>query len=407
MTSREKIRHVLMHQPYEGLAIDFGAMRSTGINALAYNKLTEYLGLDRHAVLYDVFQQIALPDISVVNRFGGDVMQVHRLCPAFGISIKRWKESRLRDGSKATVPFDYNPVPNKSGGLDIIGEGGRVVARMPAGGLYFDLVYHKFEHVNTEAEVSELAFPSVSDEELDFMECQSRELYENTDKAILLCFGGNIFEQGQLDFGYEKFYTDLVLNPGMLHAYFTRLTDAYLEDLRKILAKVGRYVDVIQFGDDLGTQISSQISVDMYRSMIMPYHQKLYAFVRGHYPGVSVFLHSCGAISALLPSLVEAGVQVLNPVQISAKDMDPRALKREFGKDLVFWGGGADMQNLVTYGDPEAIRNHVGELIDIFNADGTGFVFTQVHNIQYGIAPEKVCAVYDTARAYAAGRCGC
>ena len=401
MLSRERVRRALKHQEYEGLAIDFGAMRSTGINAMAYNALTEHLGMDKHAVLYDVFQQLALPDIEVVERFGGDVMQVHRLCPAFGIKIDRWKEAVLQDGSKATVPFDYNPVPSPNGGFSLLDENGDVLARMPEGGLYFDLVQHRFEQLETENDAKSLVFPTVSEAELDFIEEQCKKLYNETDKAVLLCFGGNIFEQGQLDFGYEKFFMDLALNKEMLHTYFTLLSDAYLVDLEKILSRVGGYIDVIQFGDDLGTQISSQISVDMYREMIMPYHSRQYAFVRENYPEVSVFLHSCGAISSLIPSLIEAGVQVLNPVQISAKGMDPRRLKREFGKDIVFWGGGADMQNIVYNSGVETIKAHVNEMIDIFNSDGTGFVFTQVHNIQSGIAPEKICAIYETARARA------
>lgn len=404
MTSRERIRCALKHQPYQGLAIDFGAMRSTGINAMAYNALMKHIGMEKCAVVYDVFQQLALPDIDVVNRFGGDVMQVHRLRPAFGIRIDKWKESALQDGSKAQVPFDYQPVTNAKGGADLLDENGHVIATMPQGGLYFDLVQHGCENVETVQDVIALAFPSVSDEELDFMEAQCKRIYDETDKAILLCFGGNIFEQGQLDFGYEKFFMDMAMNKDMLHAYFTRLSDAYVDDLSAILARVGKYIDVIQFGDDMGTQISTQISVDMYREMIMPYHHKQYAFVRKNYPDVSVFLHSCGAIAALIPSLIEAGVQVLNPVQISAKGMDARMLKRQFGNDLVFWGGGADMQNFVYNEEVDAIKGHVRELIDIFNSDSTGFVFTQVHNIQYGIAPEKVCAIYDTAKEYAARR---
>ena len=401
MTSKERVRCALKHRPYDGLAIDFGAMRSTGINAMAYNTLMKHLGFNKHAIVYDIFQQLALPDIEVVNHMGGDVMQVHRLCPAFDISIKSWKESCLQDGSMATVPLDFNPVPNGKNGLDLLDKDGQPLARMPEGGLYYDPVQHRFSHIETEAEAASLTFQTVTDEDLDFIEQQCQKLHSETDKAILLCFGGSIYERGQLDFGYEKFFMDLALNPEMLHAYFTKISDAYLIDLEKILDRVGKFIDVIQFGDDLGTQVSIQTSRDMYLEMIMPYHQKQYKFVRQNYPDVHVFLHSCGAISELIPDLIEAGVQVLNPVQISAKGMDPATLKREFGKDIVFWGGGADMQTFVPNNNEEAIKKHVAGLIDIFNSDNTGFVFTQVHNIQYGVDPQKICAIYDTAKSYA------
>lgn len=397
MTSRERIIHAINHEKYDGLAIDFGAMRSTGINAMAYNKLVKYLGYDECACVYDIFQQLALPSKRVVDRMGGDVMQIHRLRPAFGIDIKSFKEATLQDGSKCTVPANYEPVRNEKGDLDLLDKDGRAIARMPQNGFYFDQIVHRFAEVTDVSQFTDADFPTVSDEELDFMEKQALDIYENTDKAILLCFGGNIFEQGQLDFGYEQFFVNIAIEKELMHEYFSRLAKAYLIDLEKILSRIGKYVNVIQFGDDLGTQLAPQISVDMYREMIMPYHKVQYCFVKEHYPDVKVFLHSCGAIFKLIPSLIEAGVQILNPVQISADGMDPVTIKEEFGKSLVFWGGGADMQRFVQTSEPEQISAHVKGLIDIWNSDGTGFVFTQVHNIQYDVPPQKVCAIYDTA----------
>ena len=137
----------------------------------------------------------------------------------------------------------------------------------------------------------------------------------------------------------------------------------------------------------------------MYREMIKPYHKKIYSYVRENFPKVKVFLHSCGAIHDLIPDLIDAGVQILNPIQISANGMDPKRLKEEFGKDLVFWGGGANMQTFVQTASVEQIRAHVQELIETF-APGGGYVFTQVHNIQADVAPEKVLAIYETAAKY-------
>lgn len=399
MTSRERIIEALNHRESDVLPIDFGAMRSTGINAIAYNRLKEYLGFKgQPAKLYDVFQQLAEPEQEVVDRLGGDVVQVHRLCPAFGIRIDSWKPGKLQDGSDCIVPEGYNPVANEQGDLEIR-SGETVIAKMPKGGLYFDQVYRPYENVETYEDIDNIPISEITDEELKFLEQEAKYLYENTDKAILISFGGNILEAGQINWGYEKFYTDLALNPELVHYWFNKLTDAYMRDLEKFLSAVGKYVHMIQFGDDLGTQEAPQISLNMYREMIKPYHAKQYRYVRNNYPNVKVFLHSCGAIYDLLPDLIDAGVEVLNPVQISAKGMDPVKLKKEFGKDLTFWGGGANMQYTVNQGTVEQIKKEVRELIDIFSPGG-GYVFNQVHNIQADVPPEKIMAIYDTALEY-------
>lgn len=399
MTSRERITEALNHREAGALPIDFGAMRSTGIHAMAYNRLKEYLGIKgKTARLYDIFQQLAEPELEVVDRLGGDVVQAHRLCPAWGIRIDAWKPWKLQDGSECLAPEGYNPIQNEDGGFEIR-NGNTVMAKMPRDGLYFDQVYRPYEHVETFDDIDKIKIEEVTDEELSFLEQEVKQLYENTDKAILISFGGNILEAGQISWGYEKFYTDLALNPDLVLYWLNKLTDAYMRDLEKMLGVVGKYVHLIQFGDDLGTQEASQISVNMYREMIKPYHARQYQYVRNNYPNVKVFLHSCGAIFDLIPDLIDAGVEVLNPVQISAKGMDPVRLKKEFGKYLTFWGGGANMQYTATMGTVDQIKKEVKELIDIF-APGGGFVFNQVHNIQVNILPEKIMAIYDTALEY-------
>ncbi len=399
MTSRERIIEAISHREPDVLPVDFGGMRSTGISARAYKNLKDYLGIKEGTVkLYDVFQQLAEPEMEVLNLLGGDVVQLHRLAPAFDIKIDRWKQVRLYDEFVATVPEDYSPLPNENGDLEIRDKG-TVIARMPKGGFYFDQVIHPYEKVETYQDIDNIAIPEITDEELAFLEKEARKLYEQTDKAILAAFGGNIFEAGQINWGYEKFYVDLAINKDLVHYWLNKLTDAYLRDLDKYLKAVGKYINVIQFGDDLGTQQAPQISTDMYREMIKPYHQRQYEFVRNNYPHIKVFLHSCGAIYDLIPDLIDAGVEILNPVQISAKGMDPLQLKKEYGNDLVFWGGGADMQGLVNFGSIDQIKQHTRELIEIFSPGG-GYVFNQVHNIQSNITPEKIMAIYETALSF-------
>lgn len=399
MTSRERIIEAMNHRETDELPIDFGGMRSTGISALAYNSLKKHLGIKgQPAKLYDVFQQLAEPEMEVLDIMGGDVLQAHRLCPAFGIRIDQWRPGKLADGSECLEPKDYNPVKDENGN-EIIRAGNINIAMRPSGGLYFDQIFHPYENVRTESDIDAIPVEEVTGEELEFIEKEVKYLYGTTNKAILFAFGGNIFEAGQLGWGYERFFTSLILEPGLLHYWFNKITEAYIRDLEKILSVIGKYINVIQFGDDLGSQNTTQISVQMYREMIKPYHSRLYQYVRNNYPNVKVFLHSCGAIYDLIPDLIDAGVEVLNPIQISAKGMDPVRLKREFGKYITFWGGGANMQTFVNSADIPQIRSHVRELIEIFRPGG-GFVFTQVHNIQANVPPEKILAIYDVAGEY-------
>lgn len=400
MTSRERIRAAMNHQPTDMLPIDFGAHRSSGIAAIAYNRLKKYLGYAQETTkLYDLMQQLAIPEPHIVERFGGDVYQVLQLYPAFGVKIDRWKCGHLTDGSPCMEPRDFNPVRNEAGYDEIVLPNVGCVARRPPNGLYFDSARYYLNGVESIEELKEkMVLPEVTDEELDFLEVQAKELYYNTDKALLLHVGGAVFEQGQQDFGFEDFYYNLAAEPEMVHYWAERLTDAYCVMLDRILDRVGDYIDLAWFGgDDLGTQIGTQLSVDMYRRMIKPYHEKIYQFVHKKTPDVKVGLHCCGAIKDLIPDLIEAGVDVLNPIQIAARGMDPKELKSTFGKDIVFWGGGADMQGFVNATDDvKAIYKHVREQIEIFAQD-SGFVFNQVHNILADVPPEKVIAIYQAA----------
>ena len=403
MTSRERVRAVLNHEKPDQLCIDFGANRSSGIGAHAYNELKKYLGYsEKTTKVYDLMQQLALPEPFMVERFGGDLMQVLQLKPFYGIRLDRWKCSRLPSGEDSLVPYDFHPVVNGRGDYEIYDEAGVCLARRPAQGIYYDNMNYYLSEVGTLEELKEIMrLPQITEEELVFLEVQARELYYNTEKALSMHVGCAIFEQGQQDFGFENFYYNLAAEKELVHYWAAAMTDAYCAILEKILDRVGKYVDIVFFGgDDMGTQQAAQLSTDMYREMIKPCHKKMYQFVRKKAPDVKVGLHCCGAIHSLIPDLIDAGVQVLNPVQISARGMDPQMLKREFGKELVFWGGGADMQGFVndTF-DAEKIYEHVRGLLDIFAPDG-GYIFAPVHNILDNIGPDKVLAIYRAALDY-------
>jgi len=240
----------------------------------------------------------------------------------------------------------------------------------------------------------------LSNQRLDRLHARARSLYEETDYAILGGFGGNILEAGQFLRGWEQFMMDLAADPEFTHAMLGRLTEWHLANLERYLDAVGDHIQIIQMGDDLGTQIATQLSPAMYREYVKPCHKAIYRYVREH-SDVAVFLHSCGSIYQLIPDLIEAGVEILNPVQTSAANMDPRRLKDEFGDRLAFWGGGCDTQTVLPAATPEEIREHVRERMEIFKPGG-GFVFNQIHNVQPNVPPENVVAMLDAAYEFAA-----
>lgn len=403
MNSRERVEAVLNHQIPDKLAIDFGSHRSSGIGVAAYNRLKKYLGYSPETTrLYDIMQQLAIPEPFMVDRFGGDILQVFQLKPAYGVRIDRWKCETLPCGDLSMVPYDFNPVQNKDGDYEIRRDDGVVLAKRPKDGIYYDNMNYFLKGVHDIDELKEkMILPKITEEELDFIEVQAKDLYYNTDKALLAHVTCAMYEEGQQEFGFEDFYYNLAAEPELIHYWADALADAYCEMLDKILDRIGKYIDIAMFGgDDLGTQKTTQISRTMYQEMIKPYHTRIYQFVRKKNPSVKVGLHCCGAIKTLIPDLIEAGVQVLNPVQISATGMDPEELKEKFGKDLVFMGGGADMQGFVNKTENlDEIYSHTRHLINIF-APGGGYIFNQVHNILDNVPPQKVITIYQAALDY-------
>ncbi len=402
MTSRERVMTALSHEEPDRVPIDFGAWRSSGMHVLAYARLRRHLGLpeDGRFRLYDLMQQLAEPEPEVSRRFRSDVVQIHRLCPAFGIPIDRWKEGRLLDGTPCQVPEAYEPQRQPDGTWRLCAPDGREVARMPADGGYFEPTDFRLADARTPAEIEEAEWPLVSPEEIAFLRRQAEHWRRESDCALLLGFGGNVLEAGNGDFGFQRFMERLAGEPLLMEAYLERLTRWHLENLALFLPAVEGLVDIIAVGDDLGTQEGLIVSPAMYRRLIKPYQARVYSYIRRH-SSARLFLHSCGAIEPILRDLIEMGIEVLNPVQTSARGMDPTHLKREYGRDLSFWGGGCDTQRMLPEAELPALRDHVRELVNTFKPGG-GFVFTQVHNILGNVAPERVVALYDTA--WEAGR---
>lgn len=393
MTSRERVLTALSHREPDCVPIDCGGMRSSGVTAVAYGRLKDHLGMREGDIyVFDVRQQLAIIEKPVLESLGGDVL------PLDPDQLGDWQPYRLPDGRMACAPASCQFEGTADGSLYWL-DGGHRIAKRPEGGLYFDYIDFPLERATSVADLEVFDWGGFSTTQIEAMRVTGERLCRETDKAIIGRFSGSIYERGQKLRGFERFLVDLAEGGLFLETMLEKMTEAHLSNLKAYLDAVGQYINLIQMSDDLGTQTGLQISPSMYRRWIKPYHKRIYGYVREHYPEVHVFLHCCGAVSPLLPDLIDAGVQVLNPVQTAARGMDPRYLKREFGKYLTFWGGGAESQTTLPNGTPEQITAQVRERIDIF-APGGGFVFTPVHNIQADVPPENIVAVYEAARRF-------
>jgi uroporphyrinogen decarboxylase len=235
----------------------------------------------------------------------------------------------------------------------------------------------------------------------------ARSLRAATDRAIIGLFGGNLLEAGQFIYRNDNYFMILAAEPARAEAFMDAAVEMYLRNLERFLGAVGDSIDIIVFGDDLGMQTGPQISPEMYRRLFKPRHKLLWETAkklapagRGGDPSrppVRVLLHCCGSVRALLPDLIEAGIDAMNPVQISTEGMEAKGLKSDFGRDLVFWGGGCDTQTVLRSGTPAEVSAHVkGQVKDL--APGGGFVFQQVHNILAGVPPKNMVAMFDAVR---------
>jgi uroporphyrinogen decarboxylase len=413
MTKRERVLRAIQHKEPDKVPVDLGAMRSTGIAAVAYSRLKKYLGIrEGRTYVYDVVQQLAQPEQAILDYVESDVVDLGR---AFLMEADDWKEFTLPDGSPARIPAYADFVPHEGGWL-AKNENGEIIGAMPKDVYYLSQTQFPLK----DWDGSDL---SVLDRLPDFMgkvtwsalptapyhrpltaahvadiRGRAERLYETTDYAIMIAFGGNLLEWGQYLCRFDQFLMDIIDNPKKVSALLDKLVEMHLENLEKLLPAVDGYAQIIQMGDDLGTQLALEISPKIYREVFKPRQRLIFEAVNKH-SSLHLFLHSCGSIVDIIPDLIELGVEIINPVQTSARGMDPQKLKREFGNDLTFWGGGCDTQRVLPLASPKEIEEHVKERIDIF-APGGGFVFTQVHNIMPHVVPQNVVAMYDAVKKF-------
>jgi len=409
MTSRQRVLTALRHEQPDRVPVDMGAMGSTSIMALAYNQLRKHLGrCDGVLRVCNVCEQLAEPEKWVLDKFGVDVIGLDRsLPPVDDPALARefverfggnWRPWTLPDGTPCETPEYTTPRLNDKGEWIVTDDQGHILLCMPQGACYFtERFYIPLKDATTVEEINAHPLHVFTDEHLEFLRAKAKWLYENTDYAIMGAFGGNILEYGQMFRGWSEFMMDLVAAPKIAEALMDRLMENHLTNLDLYLDAVGDYIQVITMGDDLGTQTGLQMSPELYEKTIHPRHKRIYQLSKTKRPDVHVFIHCCGSIYDLIPYLIDEGIDILNPVQTSAANMDPRRLKKEFGNRLSFWGGGVDTQHNLPFGSPEEVYRQVRERIDIFNVSG-GFVFNTIHNIQAGTPPENILAMFQAVR---------
>jgi len=408
MNGRERIRAALNFKPVDRVPVDLSGHRSSGISAIAYAKLRRHLQLEPRTIrVYDPIQQLAIVDEDVLDRFGIDTIELGR---GFAQDPSAWADWILPDGTPCQMPAWALPE-RRDGEWVLRSRSGRVIAKMPDGALYFEQVYWPFEkevdrnfnHISeamNESMWTTVASPpgplADGPNGPKLLAEGARRLRQSTDRAVIGLFGGNLLEIGQMLFRNDLFLMLLAEERDKAHEFLDRLLEIHLANLEKFLKSAGPYIDVILFGDDLGMQGGPQISPRMYCEFFKPRHQKMWRRAK-ELADVKIMLHCCGGVHPLLSHLIDAGLDAINPVQVSAAGMELTKLRQEFANRLTFWGGGCDTQTILPKASPEGVAHHVRQQAGVFGRRG-GWVFQQVHNILADVPPENIVAMYEAVQ---------
>lgn len=372
MTHRERVLCALNHQEPDRVPLDLGGNRSTSLVVETCESLNRYLGIRAPTRIYSKWLNIAHANEEVLRRFDIDTRGVSAGDP------DNWQDIIFPDGS-------YQD------------EWG-VVRSRPSGGLYYDLTKSPLAGDPRLEDLKKYRWPDPHDPgRTRGMAEAARRLHQETDYAVIVNMPGGIVHQAQFLRGFEGWFTDLVADPTFFTALMEKLADLWIEMAKDEFDAVGDNLDICFYGDDMAFQHGPMMSMDMYRKMIKPHHKRLFSYIRSR-TSAKIAYHTCGSVAHLIPDLIDVGVGALNPVQVSAANMDTKKLKQEFGKDIAFWGA-IDTQRVLPFGTVEDVKAEVKRRIDDLGRGG-GYIVCAVHNIQPDVSPEKICAMYDTAREY-------
>jgi uroporphyrinogen decarboxylase len=376
MTSRERLCAAVSHQNPDRVPIDLGGFQ-TGIHKRAYEGLLAYFGFDDEIVLLDPVQQLAKPSEEVLRRFRVDTRYVTAHAPdSFQGGIEQnWRNEKL-----------WHDLRDEFG----------IVWSMPDDQqLYMDISHHPLSETSL-AGISDYPFPVGSDpSRFTGLREEASRLRSETDFAICTGIGGVIYEFCWYLRGLENWFIDLIENPTLCEALLDKMLEYWKGFYTGFLGEAGDLVDVVMIGDDLAGQTGPLFNPQIYRDLVKPRHKALIRHIKS-LTDAKVWYHTCGACSAYIPDLIDNGVDILNPVQIGTPDMDPSQLKERYGRQISFWGGGIDAQHVFPFVSPGEVREHVRTNLAMFKP-GAGYVFNNVHNIQNGVPPENIEALFDAA----------
>jgi uroporphyrinogen decarboxylase len=379
MTSRQRVHAALNHEIPDRVPIDLGG-NQTGIHKLAYEALLKHLGISDRTIIMDAVQQLAQPCETVLERFHVDTRYIAAKPAASfqGKIIERWRDGRQW--------------------YDLADEFG-VVWSMPADHQYYmDISHHPLAKATID-DISTYPFPKGDDpSRFEDLRQRSLTLRSETPYAVVSGISGVVYETCWYLRGLERWLMDLVTQPDFCEALLDRIATYWLDWFRVFLDEVGDIVDVIMIGDDLAGQTGPIFNPQVYRTIVKPRQKRLVQYIRSR-TRAKLWYHTCGACVAFIPDLIDNGIDILNPVQLSAKNMDIASLKSNFGDRLTFWGGAIDSQNILPSATPEVVREHVKRNLDVWKTGG-GYVFNSVHNIQADVPPENIVALYDAAYEY-------
>jgi uroporphyrinogen decarboxylase len=391
MTSKERVMRAVNHEAVDKIPVDLGGSVQSTIHVYAYAALKKALGIEPGDVeVSDSYILSAMVEDSVVDALQIDAVPI--LCPLDCLGVRNdlpKKDWTMPSGLEVKISEDFNAVQQENGAW-ILDKGG-FRFKLPGGGYYFDAVQYALQDAETKKDVDEkFDFSGYTDEQVEFLRRQAGQL-KGTDKAVI----GDVFASFSAEdhFGYEKALMNLIVKKDLTVYFIERVTDMFIRNFDLFYDAVGDVCDIMMMHKDMGNQLGPMISPEVAREVFVPSFRKFVAHVKEK-SKYKVMMHNCGSIYAFIPDLIDCGIDILNPVQFTAKDMELEKLKREFGKDLCFWGGGVDTQHTLPFGSEQEVRRHVRENAEILS-EGSGYVFGPVHCVQAQVPVENIIAAFD------------
>ena len=416
MISKERFDLTINHKQPDQMVIDFGSTSVTGIHVLAVENLRKYYGLAHKPVrVTDPYQMLGEVDHELINIIGIDVVGAKGKKNSFGVfNHEPYMEYLTPWGQKVLVPEGFNTTTDENGDVLMYPEGdtsAQSSGRMPKTGYFFDAIIRQqtIDEDKLDPQDNLEEYGLVSESDLDYWK-ETTLNARATGKAVIAGLGGTALgdiahipgiklkkPKGIRDI--TEWYMSIVMRPDYIKAIFERQTEIALENFSRLHKVIGNNIDAVYIcGTDFGTQESTFCSPEQFDDLWLPYYRRINDWVHSH-TNWKTFKHSCGAVEPFMSRFIAAGFDIINPVQVNAKGMDPAHLKKTYGKDLVFWGGGIDTQFTLPYATPEKVREEVLYLCDIFARDG-GFVFNTVHNIQANVPVENIVAMIDAVKEF-------